>query len=261
MLLVRCLDEVGLLPHFERLFGSIRKSCKGLPIQVIFNQVFCFLLDGTSRHLTTFDELRSDSAYAEAIETPVDEMASSHQIKRFLAGFTFVHIWLSRRLLQQLFQWRLQRDEPEVIVLGMDMMVQNNSEADKRHGVEPTYKEGVKGFHPLQITSGRVIIDAVFRGGSKHSNHGESSIKTLGYLIQKTRSRYRDVPIIVRMDAGFFDQKIMDSLEALGAGYLIGGKTYQNVCEQVDSAPKACWKRFGHSNQDAWAFQALLDKR
>jgi len=73
--------------------------------------------------------------------------------------------------------------------------------------------------------------------------------------------RYRDVPISVRMDAGFFDQKIMAALEELGAGYLIGGKIYKDIREQADAAPSACWKRFGRSDQDAWLYQALLDKR
>ena len=130
-----------------------------------------------------------------------------------------------------------------------------------RHGVEPTYKRGVKGFQPLQITWGRFIVDAVFRGGSKHSNDGETAIRAIRHLIGKIRSRYRDVPITVRMDAGFFDQKIMAALEALDAGYLIGGKIYKDIREQADAAPVACWKRFGRGDEDAWLYQALLDQR
>lgn len=65
-----------------------------------------------------------------------------------------MRIWLFRQVLQQLFLWRLRHEQPEVIVLGIDTMVLDNSEADVRHGVEPTYKMGVKGFQPLQITWG-----------------------------------------------------------------------------------------------------------
>jgi hypothetical protein len=46
--------------------------------------------------------------------------------------------------------------------MGMD-----NNEAKKRHGVEPTYKKYL-GFQPLQIIWNRKIVDAIFRGGSKH---------------------------------------------------------------------------------------------
>ncbi len=66
----RYLEGIALLPHLERLFGSIR-----------------FLVDGTSRHLTYFDELRQDTGYAAVIRTPASKMISSHQIKRFLVGF------------------------------------------------------------------------------------------------------------------------------------------------------------------------------
>jgi hypothetical protein len=45
---------------------------------------------------------------------------------------------------------------------------------DARGRVEQLHKK-VKGFQPLQMTWGRFIIDAVFRGGKKHSNHGKRS--------------------------------------------------------------------------------------
>jgi len=41
------------------------------------------LYDGTSRHLTYFDQLKEDSGYAAAIENTGEEMVSSHQVKRF----------------------------------------------------------------------------------------------------------------------------------------------------------------------------------
>ena len=74
-----------------------------------------------------------------------------------------------------------------------------------------------KSFQPLQVTWDRYVIDAVFRGGDKHSNHSDTAPKTLRHLIQKMRRHYReDVPIIVRADSGFFD--LMADLEALGVG-------------------------------------------
>ena len=62
----------------------------------------------------------------------------------------------------------------------------DNDEAEKRHGAAPTYKR-VKGFQPLQVTWDRYVIDAVFRGGDKHSNHSDTAPKTLRHLIQKIR--------------------------------------------------------------------------
>ncbi|MCH8247439.1 MAG: hypothetical protein IH951_13685 [Bacteroidetes bacterium] len=47
----------------------MRPSSKGLPVTALFKQLFCFLLDGTNRHLVFFDDLKRDAGYAGAIET------------------------------------------------------------------------------------------------------------------------------------------------------------------------------------------------
>ena len=71
-----------------------------------------------------------------------EELVSSHSIKRFFNGFSWPRIWLFRRLLQGLFIWRMNVTKPDVIELHIDTMVMDNDEAEVRHGVEPTYKEG-----------------------------------------------------------------------------------------------------------------------
>lgn len=263
----RYLTSIKISSHLDRLFGSMRRSGKGLPVTALFKQIFCFLLDGTSRHLVYFDELKHDAGYAGAIETKPAALASSHQVKRFFAAFSWQRIWLFRRLLQQLFLWRLHREQPDVVILGVDTMVMDNSEADVRHGVEPTYKRGVKGFQPLHVSWGRYLIDAVFRGGSKHSNHGDTVTKTLGRLVHLIRTRYRSsVPIIVRMDAGFFDQKLMKDLEELTVGYIIGGKLYGDIARQASSAPEDAWYTY-RSNRKAnqfateWQYLEMADCR
>ena len=258
----RYLTSIKINSHLDRLFGSMRRSGKGLAVTALFKQLFCFLLDGTSRHLVYFDELKRDTGYAGAIETKPAAMASSHQVKRFFARFSWQRIWLFRRLLQQLFLWRLLEEQPEVVILGVDTMVMNNSESDVRHGVEPTYKRGVKGFQPLHVTWGRFLIDAVFRGGSKHSNHGDTVTKALERLVRLIRTRYRAcVPIIVRMDAGFFDQKLMEDLEALSVGYIIGGKLYGDITRQADSAPEDAWSIYSNNERNKWQYLEFADRR
>ena len=86
---VRYLQNIALSPHLERLFGGIRKvrkGSKGQPITKIFKQLFCFFLDGTSRHLVYFDKLKRDPGYAAAIETTSDAMLSSYSVKRFFTA-------------------------------------------------------------------------------------------------------------------------------------------------------------------------------
>jgi hypothetical protein len=163
--------------------------------------------------LTYFDQISKDDGYAGSIETDMDDMASSHQIKRFFGAFAWTRVFLFRRLLQTLFLWRLQISQPDVIELGIDTMVMDNDDAQCRQGVEPTYKKK-KGFQPLQMNWGRFIVDAVFRSGHKHSNHGDTVLHMIRHMVIKIKRDYRwNVPIVIRMDSGFFDQKIFTLCE------------------------------------------------
>ena len=88
-LFTRYLRGIEIFSHRDRLFGSLRQSGKGQlgPIPEIFKQLFCFFLDGTSRHLVYFDALKQDEGYAGAIETGSKALLSSHAVKRFFGGF------------------------------------------------------------------------------------------------------------------------------------------------------------------------------
>ena len=259
-LFVRYYRHIVVAPHLERLFGGIRKGSKGQPITEIFKQIFCFLLDGTSRHMVYFDQLKKDSGYAAAIETPSEAMLSSYSVKRFFEGFSWFRIWLFRRLLQRLFLWRLKLATPKMIELGIDTMVMDNDEAKKRHGVQPTYKK-VAGFQPLQMTWGRFIIDAVFRGGKKHSNYGDTVQRMVTHMVHKIRTCYRDdVPIVIRMDAGFFDQKLLAVFEQLNVGYVCTGKLYKDIQTHVRAAERKHWQRTQKGNH-AWDYLEFGDRR
>lgn len=259
-LFVRYLCNIAIYPVLERLFGSIRKNAKGQPVCEIFKQVFCFLLDGTSRHLVYFDALKKDEGYAAAIETAPEHLLSSHAVKRFFGAFSWVRIWLFRYLLQHLFLWRLKIRQPKEVVLGMDTMVMDNDEARKRHGVEPTYKK-VNGFQPLQLTWKGLIIDAVFRGGSKHSNDGDTALKMVEHIVRFIRKHYGEaVPIIMRLDAGFFDQDLFQGFEKLKIGYICGGRVYAELQTLAEQAEIGQWQQY-RNRQQVWDYLELGDRR
>jgi hypothetical protein len=256
----RYLRSIDLFPHLHRLFGSLRKSSKGLAVTTLFHQLFCFFLDGTSRHLVRFDDLKEDEGYAAAIETRPDAMASSHTIKRFFGSFWWPRIWLFRHLLLHLFLWRLKLQAPKAVVLGMDSMVMDNDEARVRHGVQPTYKR-VKGFAPLHLTWGRFLIDAVFRGGSKHSNSGNTAETMVRHVVALIRKHYRtDVPILFRLDAGFFDQKLFGVFEELRVGYVCTGKLYDDIKAYAARAPALAWSSYCTPEQE-WRYLEFGDRR
>ncbi|MCD4776109.1 MAG: IS1380 family transposase, partial [Candidatus Aegiribacteria sp.] len=156
---VRYLDSIDIFPSLEKLFGSIRKNRKGQKISSIFKQIICFLADGTSSHISYFDNLKNDEGYAGGIEAAATEMLSSHSVKRFFRKFSPLHYFMFRRLLQKLFIWRLNLEKPSVIILGVDTMVMDNDDAVLRHGVQPTYIKK-KGFQPLQLNWLGYFVDA-----------------------------------------------------------------------------------------------------
>jgi hypothetical protein len=258
-LFVKYLRHIGLLSEIESRFGRLRKSAKGVPVAEMFKQVICFFIDGTSRHLTWFDALLQDEGYARGIETAARDMASSHAVKRFFRAFSPVLIWLFRPMLHRLFIWRLGITRPEVVVLGIDTMVMDNNEAKKRHGVQPTYKKKA-GFQPLQMTWGRFIVDAVFRGGKKHSNHGDTVLKMILHQVANIRTGYRgDVPIVVVMDGGFFDQKLFRLLESLEVGYICGGRLSEGVKQYVRSVDASCFHPYENGSQ-VWDYLEFGDR-
>ena len=249
-----------MYPLLERYFGSIRLNRKGLPVKELFKQLFCFFIDGTSLHLTRFDELAEDRGYASVIETPRKKMASSHQIKRVFKAFSFVRNYLFRRLLQSLFIWRLNITKPAVIMLDLDTMVMANDDALKRQGVEPTYKKK-KGFQPLLLKWGTFVIDAVFRGGSKNSNNGDTVIKMVEHIVRLIRKKYReDAAIILKDDSGFYDQENFKAFEKLEIGYVCGGKIYPAIREYVENCPREQWINIEKKNQE-WEILEFGDCR
>ena len=260
-LFVAYLHQVRIFSLIDRFFGSIRKSKKGIAIFELFKQILCFMADGTSRHLTYFDQLAKDPGYAGGIETDMADMASSHRMKRFFNAFAWTRLFLFRRLLHTLFIWRLKIKQPDLIELGIDTMVMDNDDAQYRHGVKPTYKKK-KGFQPLQMNWGRLIVDAVFRGGDKHSNHGNTVQQMIRHMVIKIRKQYRlDVPIIIRMDSGFFDQKIFNLCEGLKIGYVCGGKLYKDIKAVAGASADKTWSRYCSGKKDYWEYIEFGSKR
>jgi hypothetical protein len=122
-------------------------------------------------------------------------------------------------------------------------------ETGDRAAIEPTYKK-VKGFGALQLSWGRFIVDSVLRSGSKHSNHEETAKQMIRHVVAQIRKHYRpDVPIIIRFDSGFFDQKLFGFLENLTVGYIGAGKLYDDMKSYIASIDPLTWHRYQNDRQ------------
>ncbi|MDP2969653.1 MAG: IS1380 family transposase [Deltaproteobacteria bacterium] len=252
-LFVRYVSQVNIYALLLDAFGHIRRSEKGQPIWNVFKQIFCFFYDGTSRHLVYFDQLKRDRGYASVIENTSEEMIGSHQVKRFFKAFSWLCGGIFRRILKRLFIWRLKIQRPDKIELTIDLMIMDNDEALKRHGVEPTYKK-VKGFGSLQVLWNRKVVDAIFRGGSKHSNAGQTVVNMVTDLVNLIRREYRaDVPIVVRMDSGFFDEDNLAALDRQNIGVICTGKVYDHVKGYVGALPENGWAIYDNGHQE-WEY-------
>lgn len=259
--LVHYLKSINIYPLLERYFGSVRQSTKGISVAEAFKQLICFFVDGTDLHLTRFDELAKDKGYAKGIETAFGKMASSHQIKRFLKKFSYLRNFLFRKLLQDFFIWRLKLKQPEVVLLDLDTMIMDNDTAKQREGVEPTYKN-VKGFQPLQLQWGPYFVDCVFRGGSKHSNHGDTVVNMVEHVVERIRNEYdQEVPIVLTADIGFFDQRNFQTFEELGIGYVVGGKLYPDIEEKVKAVPESNWQFLTKEDGRTYKLLSFTDQR
>ncbi|MCK5535229.1 MAG: IS1380 family transposase, partial [Bacteroidales bacterium] len=211
------------------IFGS-----KGLQLNQFTKQMLAFFIDGTDMSISGFDRKKQDESYAAVLENSSEEMASSHQIKRFFRKISIVPAFVFRKILKTLFIWRLNIKNPQVVELFIDTMVLNNDDALKREGVEPTYKP-VKGFQPLHIAWDGKIVDLLFRKGSSHSNHETDYTDIVRDIVKLIRKKYsKTVPIIVNTDSGFFDQKAFDYFEQeLKIHYVSTATLYPTIKKEI----------------------------
>jgi hypothetical protein len=136
----------------------------------------------------------------------------------------------------------------------------NNNDADVREGVEPTYKK-VKGFQPLQVFWGRYLVDAIFRNGKAHSNHGNHVQRVVSDMVRLIRRGYRnDVPIIFIADTGFFDLALLDHCERLKVGLIVGGKMYLDIKETIDQLPDESFREYQKGTK-AWFYTEFGGRR
>lgn len=259
-LVSRYIRSTNIIQILADRFSIIRKSSKGIGLLSLFHQIICYFFDGSYFHLTGFDHLANDEGYAAAIETPDNKMVSSHSVKRFFNAIDKIKVRLFREVLRRLFIWRLNIEKPEIIKLGIDTMVLDNDEALKREGVDPTYKK-VKGFQPLQMYWGRYIVDAIFRNGKAHSNHGNHVATMVTKIVKLIRQNYsNDVPILLMADTGFFDIKLLKHFDSLKIGFVVGGKMYSDIQQVIADTPDNEFYKYTKKNK-TWFYTEFMDKR
>jgi len=164
---LRYVEQIGFYELSEKILGHIRISSKGLSLYQFIKQMLAYFIDGTYMSMESFNDRKKDSGYTALLENKEEAMSSSHQIKRFFRKLMNNNIGnlIYRKILHKVFLWRLQIEKTEIIILGVDTMVMDNNDAQRREGVEPTYKKK-KGYQPLHISWGSYLVDIVFQSVS-----------------------------------------------------------------------------------------------
>jgi len=248
---LRYVQQIGFFGIALSVLDFICISRKGLSLKQFIKQMLACFIDGTDMSMSGFDRKKQDGGYAAVLENTKEQMASSHQMKRFFSKLGVVKNNIYRKILHRLFIWRLNLEKPKIIILDIDTMVMNNDDSKKKEGCEPTYKKK-KGFQPLHISWGAYLVDVLFRNGKAHSNHGTDYIDTVRDIVELIRKRYSaDIVIILLADSGFFDQKAFDYFEQeLKILYAVTGKMYEKIKEYIKGVDT---EQFGRYEQK-WSY-------
>ncbi len=96
----------------------------------------------------------------------------------------------------------------------------------------------------MEIGWGPYAVDAIFRSGSVHENHGQDVKNAVSRLVRAIRKYYRDVPIVILSDSGFMDDDNFTYFEEqLRINYICSGKAYDDLRQYVQDVPKQQFKR------------------
>ena len=132
-LFLRYIEQISLYNLISStILSLILKSNKGLQLQQFLKQVFAFFIDGTNMAINSFDQSKNDKRYAALLESTPEQMASSHQIKRYFAKMSVITNKVFNIIHNELFIWRLLLEQPTVMELGIDTMVLDN-DSSKKH--------------------------------------------------------------------------------------------------------------------------------
>lgn len=249
---MRYIEKIKFYNFFKKIVGNPKGSSKGLSLHQFLKQIMAYFIDGTDMSISGFDRKKEDDSYRATLGNSKDEMASSHQIKRFFRLLAPIGNYVYRKILKRLFIWQLKAIDPNIIILRADTMVMDNDGAQKREKCSPTYKNK-KGFQPLQVTWNNFVIDAIFRAGKVHSNHGNDFIKSISKIVKLIRKHFPDKPIIVLSDTGFEDKFSFDYFDKkLGIGFICSGKKHDYIKEEVK--PHFENGRYYRDGKQVWSY-------
>jgi len=255
---VNFLTGSSLVNLLESTLSDLRKSKKGISLHDTFSQLILFFVDGTDQSLDSFDKLKNNQGW-ENLHGCKDSLSTA-QLKRLLSKVGEKEVELLRPLIRQIFLSALKFSKPSEILLFLDSCVYVNDGAKCRAGVKPTYQKK-KGYHPINLIWNGLYLDTDFQRGDHSTNHGGIAINMLQEIVPLIREAIGDdVNIIVRMDSGYYDQKIFAACDELNIKFICAGKHYSDHKFLVEKSLEKLPGKFENSNNQ-WLYCRFQERR
>jgi hypothetical protein len=251
---VNFLKKSHVSDELSLIYQDLRKSKKGIKLKEAFLQILLFLADGTEQSLESFDRLNQDESWIKI--HGCKEYLNTASLKRLLYKADKIDVETIRPYFHRIFQSVLKNESPNEVVLFLDSCVYNNDGAKCRAGVKPTYKN-FQGYHPINLIWNGFYVDTYFQSGHCSTNHGDivkTMLKNASKSIRETLGP--EVTIIVRMDGGFYDQKIFKLCDELGVNFVCAGKVYKDHTFDVHS-----FSGIYENKNSMWKYEAFQECR
>jgi hypothetical protein len=153
-------------------------------------------------------------------------------VSRFLGNFSYKTTQMLREINFKLFRKLLRKSKLKSITLDIDSSVVN---------VEGHQEGAVKGYNPKKPGNRCYNIQFAFcdeikayltgyiRSGDTYTANGAAE------MIKEIMAHLKEegLEITFRMDSGYFDDAILETIESLGGKYVIKGKGYPTLVAQV----------------------------
>jgi hypothetical protein len=168
-------------------------------------------------------------------------------VSRFLGNFSYKTTQMLREINFKVFRKLLRRRKHKSITIDMDSSVVN---------VEGHQEGTAKGYNPKKPGNPCYNIQFAFcdelkayltgyvRSGDTYTANGAAG------MIQEIIAHLKeeDLEITFRMDSGYFDEDILETIETLGCRYVIKGKAYPTLVARITDPDiifdiaEICWE-------------------
>jgi hypothetical protein len=153
-------------------------------------------------------------------------------VSRFLGNFSYKTTQMLREINFKVFRKLLRKNKLKSITIDIDSSVVN---------VEGHQEGAVKGYNPKKLGNNcynlqfafcdeiKAYLTGYVRSGDTYTSNGTTE------MIKEIITYLKDegLEITLRMESGYFDEDILETIESFGCTYVIKGKEYPTLVAQV----------------------------